>query len=462
MCEILPPDHTPRLHGQLVNTPVTEPNVPSRLAIVADEHPVQDMLDFIDGSPSPYHVVETVADRLDGVGFVELAEADEWPAGPGSWMVRRSGSIIAWRTGGGTPTGGFRLIGAHTDSPNLRIKPQPDTAAAGYRQVGVEVYGGVLLNSWLDRELGVSGRLTVRDSAATDGTGVHSVLVRIDEPILRLPQLAIHLDRDVSDKGLVLNRQWHMSPTFGVGDLSPGLFASTVAAAGDVDPADVLSWDIMCHDLNPSAVVGLASDLIAAPRLDNQMSCWAGIEALAAVEPPSDVVTMVGLFDHEEVGSKSSAGAASSMLPTVIERIVTAGGGNRDDYFRSLARTVSLSADGAHATHPNYVDRHEPNHHIALNGGPVVKINANQKYATTADSHGAFILACEAADVPYQRFVSRTDLRCGSTIGPATSSLLGVSTADVGIPQLAMHSARETAGAFDPPMFVAALKAFLG
>jgi len=428
---------------------------------VADEHPVQDLLDFIDGSPSPYHVVETVADRLGNVGFVELSEAEDWPGGAGSWFVRRGGSIVAWRSSG-SAANGFRLIGAHTDSPNLRIKPQPDTSTVGYRQVGVEVYGGVLLNSWLDRELGVSGRLAVRDSSAPDGTGVRSVLVRIDEPVLRLPQLAIHLDREVSsDKGLALNRQSHMSPTFGVGDVSPGLFAATVAAAALVDPADVLSWDVMCHDLNPSAVVGLEHDLIAAPRLDNQMSCWAGTEALAATEPAADTITMVGLFDHEEVGSTSSAGAASSMLPTIIERVVTASGGDRSDYFRSLARTVSLSADGAHATHPNYADRHEPNHQIALNGGPVVKINANQRYATTADSHGAFIVACETAGVPYQRFVNRTDLRCGSTIGPATSALLGVSTADVGIPQLAMHSARETAGAHDPPKFVAALKAFL-
>lgn len=427
----------------------------------ADEHPVQDLLDFIDGSPSPYHVVATVAERLGNIGFVELHEADDWPRGAGSWFVRRSGSIVAWRSSGSVANG-FRLIGAHTDSPNLRIKPQPDTSTVGYRQVGVEVYGGVLLNSWLDRELGISGRIAVRDNNATDGTGIRSELVRIDEPILRLPQLAIHLDREVSsDKGLTLNRQWHMSPTFGLGDVSPGLFAATVAAAAAVDAGDVVSWDIMCHDLNPSAVVGLADDLIAAPRLDNQMSCWAGIEALAAIEPAEGVVTMVGLFDHEEVGSTASAGAASSMLPTIIERVVTATGGDRSDYFRSLARTVSLSADGAHATHPNYADRHEPNHQIVLNGGPVVKINANQRYATTADSHGAFIVACEQADVPYQRFVNRTDLRCGSTIGPATSALLGVSTADVGIPQLAMHSARETAGAYDPPMFVAALKAFL-
>lgn len=418
---------------------------------------INTLLTLIDASPSPAHVVETASGLLEAAGFVERPEESAWDNGStGRWFVRRGGALVAWVQAGSTVGDGFRLIGAHTDSPNLRIKPQPDRGVAGYRQLGVEVYGGVLLNSWLDRDLGVSGVASVRDSAAPDG--VRDVLFRSDMPILRVPQLAIHLDREIHDRGLLLNKQAHMSPVWGVGSTEPGAFAGFVADLVKVDRGDVLSWTAMAHDLTPSRVVGVDHSMIAAPRIDNQMSCWAGLAALlSAADQPGNATSVLCLFDHEEVGSVSRTGAASSMLPSLLARIVRASGGSDEDFAALLARSWCVSADGAHATHPNYADRHEANHQIHLNGGPVVKINANERYATSSESHALFVAACERADVPFQRFVNRTDLACGSTIGPVTSARLGIRTVDAGVAQLAMHSARETAGAEDYPRFVAVL-----
>lgn len=418
---------------------------------------VSDLLSFIDSSPSPYHVVQTAIAHLTNAGFVELDESQRFDNPDAACFVKRAGSLVAWRRGTGEAEQPIHLIGAHTDSPNLRIKPQPDRGAAGYRQLGVEIYGGALLNSWLDRDLGLSGRVAVQTA---DGIEMH--LLHIDRPLLRIPQLAIHLDREINSKGLLLNRQTHMQPVWGLGETDEGGFVRFLASELDVSEEAIVSWDVMPHDLTPSAVVGLAEDMIAAPRLDNQLSCWAGLSALTEATSDTAHTRMLCLFDHEEVGSTSRTGADSSLLPTLIERIITSSGGDREAVHVALARSLCVSADGAHATHPNYADRHEPQHQIELNGGPVVKINANERYATTADSHAAFVAACEAADVPFQRFVNRTDLACGSTIGPITSARLGISTVDAGVAQLAMHSARETAGALDPPRFAAALGAFLG
>jgi len=409
----------------------------------AYEERTSDLLAFIDASPSPYHVVDTVLQRLGAAGFEQRQRDEAWTDAAGRWCMVEGGTVIAWVEPDGEADAPFTVIGAHTDSPNLRIKPLPDTATAGFRQLGVEVYGGVLLNSWLDRDLGISGRVDLRDGAR---------LLRIDEPLLRIPQLAIHLDREISDRGLSLNRQQHMRPVWGTGTGTTVDFRWLIAEALDVGADDVLAWDLMTHDLTPSTICGADRSMIAAPRLDNQMSCWAAIEALIAAAD-SGRRTLVCLFDHEEVGSQSSSGAGSILLPTVLERIVAAAGGGRDALHVALARSFCVSADGAHATHPNYPDRHDPDHQIALNAGPVIKINANERYATNAHSHAHFLRACEAAGVPFQRFVSRSDMPCGSTIGPVTSARLGIATVDAGVAQLAMHSARETAGVADPPMF---------
>ena len=339
---------------------------------------------LIDASPSPFHACAEAAERLVAGGFEEVHEADAWPGGAGRRFLRRGGSLVAWAVGPAhTSTSPFRIVGAHTDSPNLRVKPVPDTGAVGVRQIAVEVYGGALLNSWLDRDLGLSGRVAVRGPA-----GVESRLLRVDRPILRVPQLAIHLDRAVNDKGLDLNAQRHLVPMWGLGSPSPGAFRSFVAGEVAVDAPDVLGWDLMTHDLTASTLAGVEEEFVSAPRLDNLCSAWAGLVALGRAADALDAaggaapIPLLVLFDHEEIGSTSDRGAASTLLPSVVERVVAGLGGDRSELFRALAGSVCASADMAHATHPNYADRHEPGHHIGLNAGPVLKVNSNVRYAT--------------------------------------------------------------------------------
>lgn len=418
-----------------------------------------DLLSFLDASPSPYHAVATAASRMEQAEFHEVDERRPWPKEPGRYFVRRGGSLVAWAVGEPGPDLRFRIIGAHTDSPNLRLKPAPDTSGSGFRQLGVEVYGGALYNSWLDRDLGVSGRLTVRI-----GTDVVDLLVRVDDIGLRVPQLAVHLDREVNTKGLVLNPQVHLTPVWGLTPGKPGEFVALVADRASVPADAVISHDLMLHDLTPARVLGADREFIASARIDNLLSCHSGVASLLQVVEGGDLgdlVPLLCLFDHEEIGSTSAAGAGSSMLPTIIERIVGATGGDRETLAAALARSACASADGAHATHPNYSDRHDAKHHIALDGGPVIKYNANVRYATDGPSAAAFALACERADVAHQHFVMRSDMACGSTIGPTTAARLGVSTVDVGVAQLSMHSAREMCGSADPERFSRALAEFL-
>jgi aspartyl aminopeptidase len=439
------------------------------VTVPADLDAARRLLGFCDASPSPYHACATAAALLGEAGFTRLAEDAAWPAEPGRWYIVRGGTLVAWATTAGhEPHEGFRIVGAHTDSPNLRIKPRPDVVRAGVRQLGVEAYGGVLLGSWLDRDLGLSGRVAVR----RNGTGAMVRLLRVDRPVCAIPQLAIHLDRDVNTSGLVVDAQHHLTPLWGIAPPDGAMPRAASGADGlvgfvghelGVDPTDVLGWDLMLHDLAPGALVGRDDELIGSARLDNLTSCWAAVEALAEVVPSvgDGPVPVVCLFDHEEVGSTSDRGAASSLLPTLLERSVMARGGGREDLHRALARSACLSADMAHATHPNYADRHDPEHRVALNGGPVLKVNADVRYATDAPGGALVALAAEQAKVPLQRFAMRSDLPCGSTIGPVTAARLGVTTVDVGMPQLAMHAAREHAGSHDPAHYRALLAAFL-
>jgi aspartyl aminopeptidase len=437
------------------------------VTVPADLDAARRLLGFCDASPSPYHACATAAARLGEAGFTRLAEEAPWPAEPGRWYIVRGGTLVAWATTAGhEPHEGFRIVGAHTDSPNLRIKPRPDVVRAGVRQLGVEAYGGVLLSSWLDRDLGLSGRVAVR----RNGTGAMVRLLRVDRPVCAIPQLAIHLDRDVNTSGLVVDAQHHLTPLWGIarpeGEVpraaTDGLVGFVAHELG-VDPTDVLGWDLMLHDLAPGALVGRDDELIGSARLDNLASCWAAIEALSEVAPSvgDGPVPVVCLFDHEEVGSTSDRGAASSLLASVLERSVLARGGTTEAIHRSLARSACLSADMAHATHPNYADRHDPEHQVTLNGGPVLKVNANVRYATDAPGSALVALAAERAKVPLQAFAMRSDLPCGSTIGPVTAARLGITTVDVGMPQLAMHAAREHAGSHDPGSYQALMAAFL-
>jgi aspartyl aminopeptidase len=326
------------------------------------------LCEFIDASPSPFHVCATVARALGAAGYTELSEADAWPAA-GKFFVVRAGSVVAWDSGGETGRP-FRIVGAHTDSPNLRVKQHPDRVVAGWQVVALEPYGGVWLNSWLDRDLGISGRLSVRDDSTENG--VAHLLVRVDDPILRVPQLAIHLAED--RRSLTLDPQRHLNAVWGAGDTS-GFFVDYVAGQAGVDAGDVLGADLMTHDLAAAAVSGVDGEFVSAPRLDNQASCYAGLHALLAAEARR-YLPVLALFDHEEVGSTSDHGAQSELLLTVLERIVLAAGGNREDFLRRLAGSTVASADMAHATHPNYPERHEPGHLIAVNGGPVLKVRS--------------------------------------------------------------------------------------
>lgn len=409
------------------------------------------LCEFIDASPSPFHVCVTVAERLRAAGFRELAERDPWPEF-GHFFTVRAGSLVAWRAEKGSNAAPFRVVGAHTDSPNLRVKQHPDRFVAGWQVVALQPYGGAWLNSWLDRDLGISGRLSVR---AADG--IEHRLVRVDSPILRVPQLAIHLAED--RKSVSLDPQRHVNAVWGVNS-GPRSFLGYLAERSEVDADDVLGFDLMTHDLTPSTRAGADGELISAPRLDNQCSCYAGLEAFLAAEP-SHCVPVLALFDHEEVGSQSDHGAQSDLLPTVLERIVLAAGGGREDYLRRLPDSMVASGDMAHASHPNYPERHEPYHPIEVNAGPVLKVQPNLRYATDGRTAAAFALACRQAGVPLQRYEHRADLPCGSTIGPMTSAGTGIPTVDVGAAQLAMHSAREVMGADDVAAYSAALQSFL-
>ena len=383
---------------------------------------------------------------LEAAGFTELHETDAWSDAPAAGFVRRGGALIAWRLADGRPSS-LRIVGAHTDSPGLRLHPHPDQAIANWRSLGVEIYGGALLNSWLDRDLGIAGRVIGRDGS--------TALVNVDEPVARVPQLAIHLDRDVNDKGLLLDKHVHLRPVWATSGDEP--FAGWLADRAGVDAS---FWELCLYDVQKAAVLGADRSLIASGRLDNQLSCWAAASALTSAGPAPHLA-VAALFDHEEVGSGSTSGAEGPILETVIERLLAASGVDSvDDRHRVYAASSCISADNAHAIHPNYPERHDAGHAPLVNHGPAIKMNANQRYATDAQTAAMFWQCCEKAGVPVQSFVSRNNVPCGSTIGPITATRLGIATVDVGVPQLSMHSARELCGAEDPGHLRAALAAY--
>jgi aspartyl aminopeptidase len=327
--------------------------------------------------------------------------------------------------------------------------------AAGWRQVAVEIYGGPLLNSWLDRDLGLAGRLSLRDGSTR--------LVDVDRPLLRVAQLAVHLDRGVND-GLTLDRQRHLQPLWGLGEAEDGDLIDFLAAEAGLAAADVVGWDLMTYDVQPPAYLGRDRELLASPRLDNLLSvhaCTAALIAAAAHGDALPFIPVLAAFDHEENGSESDTGAQGPLLGNVLERSVHARGGDYEDRLRALAGTVCVSSDVGHAVHPNYAEKHDPTHHPRANGGPILKTNVNQRYATDGTGRAVFAAACERAGVPFQHFVSSNAMPCGTTIGPITSARHGITTVDVGVPILSMHSARELCGADDPHLLASALHAFL-
>ncbi|MDM7830203.1 M18 family aminopeptidase [Cellulomonas edaphi] len=413
----------------------------------ADAHAhVTDLAAFVAASPSSFHAAHEVSRRAVAAGFSDLSESDAWPAGPGRHVVVRDGAAIAWVVPvGAGPTTPVTVLGTHTDSPGFTLKPTPDASRAGWRQASVEVYGGPLLNSWLDRELALAGRVATRDGEHLVRTG----------PLLRIPQLAIHLDRQAND-GLALDKQRHTQPVWGIGD-APGLLAAVVD--GVCDPADVLGWDLSVVDTQEARVFGADDELFASPRLDNLLSTHAALTALLATEP--DVITVLAAFDHEEVGSATRSGAAGPFLQDVLSRIRSGLGADGEQAHRALASSLCVSSDVGHSVHPNYAERHDPGTVPVAGGGPILKINANQRYATDAAGAALWQAACERAGVPSQAFVSNNAVPCGSTIGPITATRLGLRTVDVGVPILSMHSARELCAVVDPWYLTRAMAAVL-
>ncbi|WP_434592799.1 M18 family aminopeptidase [Streptomyces sp. A5-4] len=421
-----------------------------------DRGHTDDLMTFLAANPSPYHAVADAAERLEKAGFRHVAESEVWDATTGGKYVLRGGALIAWYVPEGadahTP---FRIIGAHTDSPHLHVKPQPDMGTQGWRQVAVEIYGGPLLNTWLDRDLGIAGRLILRD-------GSHR-LVNIDRPLLRVPQLAVHMDRSVNTEGLKLDKQRHMQPIWGLGQVAEGDLIRFLEQEEGIAAGDVIGWDLLAHALEAPSYLGRDREMVAGPRMDNLISVHAGVAALAASAGADGLtsIPVLAAFDHEENGSQSDTGADGPLLGTVLERSVFARGGSYEDKARAFASTVCLSSDTGHAVHPNYPERHDPTHHPQVNGGPILKVNVNMRYATDGGGRAVFAAACEKAEVPWQNFVSNNSVPCGTTIGPITAARHGIQTVDIGVAILSMHSARELCGADDPYLLANAMTAFL-
>ena len=409
-----------------------------------------DLASFLDASNTPYHAVSELVRRLTAAGFRAFRERDAWQLEPGTrgWVVRAGGSIVAFEVGRRPPAdAGFVLIGAHSDSPNLRLKPLPDLTSVGYRQLSVEIYGGVLLSTWLDRDLSVAGRVVFADG--------RSELIDLERVVCRIPNLAIHLNRDVNSAGLLLNAQTQLLPVLGLESESGGFaelltegLRNTASHAARVE--DVLGFDLCLYDTQRAAFAGSKNEFLFSSRLDNLASCHAALQALLGAAPDPEATRVIAIYDHEEVGSQSASGARSLFLSDLLERLARSFSPRDASALpRAIARSLLVSADMAHAVHPNYPDKHDKQHRPMLGAGPVIKVNVNQSYASDGPAVAAFSSACRAEGVIPQHFSSRNDTPCGSTIGPISAARLGVRAVDVGNPMLSMHSCREMAASRD-------------
>ena len=424
---------------------------------------IEDLGEFVMESPSSYHAAQAVARRLVAAGFTQLGEHQDWSvapesAGPGRYVLVRDGAVLAWIVPeGATPSTPVRILGAHTDSPGFKLKPRSTVLSHGWVQAGTEVYGGPLLNSWLDRELRLAGRLVTRDGAThLAATG----------PVARIPQLAVHLDRQVNE-GLKLGKQAHTTPVLSLaGSAQQAAEADVlkvIADAAGVAADEVDGYDVVVADSQQPGVFGAEREFFASGRLDNLSSVHAGLVALeqAAEEAAQgEVIPVLAAFDHEELGSASRSGAAGPFLEEVLGRIYEGLGATVTQRAQALAASWHLSSDAGHAVHPNYAERHDPANRPLPNGGPLLKINANQRYTTDAPGAAMWARVCRDAGVPSQEFVSNNDIPCGSTIGPITATRLGIRTVDVGIPLLSMHSAREMCGVEDVAYLTRAVGSF--
>lgn len=403
----------------------------------------QELFAFLRCSPTPFHAVEQMSIRLRAAGFIELQEQDDWQLSAGKYFVTRNGSsIVAFnKAESAVLDSGFRMVGAHTDSPCLKVKPAPELLRQGYFQLGVEVYGGALLNPWFDRDLSLAGRVSFKSADDT----VASVLIDFQRPIATIPSLAIHLDREANDNHSI-NAQKDIPPIVMQAeetvDFRQLLLAQVLEQHPDCNAQQVLDYELSFYDCQAPSLVGFKQEFIAAARLDNLLSCFIGLQALLTADQQHCVLVC---NDHEEVGSQSAAGAQGPMLRSVLRRLVN----DDNELTRAIDRSMMISADNAHGIHPNFSDRHDADHGPLLNKGAVIKLNANQRYATNSETSALFRHWCELEQQPVQSFVVRSDLGCGSTIGPITAGGLGVKTLDIGVPTFAMHSIRELAGSSD-------------
>jgi aspartyl aminopeptidase len=422
------------------------------------EQYIDGLIRFLDSSPSPYHAVATMAERLTSAGFQRLDEKASWDIVPeGRYFVTRNASSIIAFQGVDLATAakrGLRIVGAHTDSPCLKIKPNPDIQRHNCRQLGVEVYGGALLNPWFDRDLSMAGRVTYRNAEEE----IRSTLVNFSRALAVVPSLAIHLDREANNSRSI-NAQNHLPLVIGGGEVDYVGFHELLKQEienqqPDMSCESVVAYEIYLYDMQGARRTGLKEEYIASARLDNLLSCYIGIEAL--LDAKARQPAMLVCTDHEEVGSQSSCGAQGPFLQDVIERLVSDSGTRK----QMIRQSLLISSDNAHALHPNYSDKHDQQHGPRINGGPVIKVNANQRYATNSETSAQFRRICELAGAPYQLFIVRSDMGCGSTIGPIVASEIGVPTVDIGCPQWAMHSIRETAGVVDAKTLHTVLSAF--
>jgi aspartyl aminopeptidase len=432
----------------------------TRSAKKADYRTAAGLLQFIERSPSPWHAAAAVLDRLQRAGFQLLDEGEHWTLKPGGGyvVVRDDAAVVAFRMGLGGLKSGLRIISAHSDSPCLRVKPQGAHEVGGYLRLATEVYGSPILATFSDRDLLLAGRVVLKDKRAKEG--IRTVLVRLDDGLVRLPNLPIHLNRQVNEEGLRLHKHSGLNLVFSglpSGQNATAAFAARLANAAGATAKDMLGFELCAVDAQPGSFWGANQEFIASRQLDNLASCHAAMAALADGEA-TEHTAMIALFDHEEVGSESRTGAGGTVLEDVLARM---GDGAPDSLRQSVARSWMLSADMAHAHHPAHPDCYDALHALKLNGGVALKMNANQRYATSAIGEAFVTRLAAEARTPLQKYVHRADLACGSTVGPICSARLGIRTIDVGCPMWAMHSCRESAGAADQGDYVTLMRRFL-
>ena len=425
---------------------------------------VQHLLDFIDASPSPWHVIKSVEAQLASFNFKKLDETLSWSLESGGryYVVRDESSVIIFVLGQKPLVEtGFKMIGAHTDSPGLRIKPNAATGVDGLLRLAVEIYGGPILATFTDRDLSLAGRVSYKDK----NNNIVSALINFDRPLLRLPNLAIHMNRTVNEEGLKLHKQNELPLILSAlaQECLPQSYFSELLQEQSVCEAErILSWDLAVYDTQKGAFWGAENEFYANSQLDNLASCHAALQGLLDDTVLENEATLVcAFFDHEEIGSESNKGADGSFLGDVLKRISLVTENNKEDFTRALAKSFMVSADMAHAYQPNFPLAYDPDHKVFVNKGPVIKVNANQRYSTESVSQAMFVDWCEQAGVPYQKYSHRSDLACGSTIGPITSARLGIRSVDVGNPVWAMHSIRESAGVLDHGYMIKVMKQFL-